>query len=313
MFNTRTTDQISRTLVLLTLLIVNVLFFQPTFAANLKVTGAQWKNNWNHPGANTSRSGSTLMTQYPTTGSIPSLYRAYFRVTTNAANTLLPIYISPLTQKSIISCKNITPTKVKPIYESYCQVDGNKALQLTAQTKIRLKIHSPGGGTKYLYWTLVPPYVNATPTAPAKTNYHLAGTKLYNFYYSSRLHGYTFKIRDFYSKEDLTKYFWFQKVNSGVLINLGNSKKQESLEVEMFGGKRTLKPGWTFESFSYKPFSGCTPKIVNQSRGTSTIYHRFTLFINNDSNNNLAKCWRAILTQIRLKGPSGKNPEDALR
>ena len=339
--NTTTINKksINKTVFLFFVVLLNSLvFMQSATAKPLKINDARWKGNYTHPnyGKTTlSSSGKTLTTTLPKSDDINSDYTVHYRLFTNLGDPL-PVTVRPVSHTQMITCNNSTPQSNQPIVQNSCTAkrytpnDGMK--RLNQPTTIKIEVRTPSGSKKLLFWKFIP-HGTTTPgdnTAANQTQiYDIGPGKISQFFQIAKDRDYKFSASIIQAPGDEILNFKpkFLPRSSGIEINFGakvpgspaisihQSISGGTVRVYMFDGMKTLKPGWTFEHASYRNPSGevCRRKNISESKRSNTIFHRFDLYVLLLFVPPAKTCSKLYLQRIRLKGPKGMKPEDALK
>lgn len=331
-------------LVLPFFLLLNFVSVEMGFANPRKVTSAEWKTGWNHQNATTIRSSDrkTLITNLPGANSINSL-TSHFRMTLGGGNNTV-VTITPKQYQEWITCPTVTVNR--PSTDGRClakhHTPNNKGLRyLTQRTKVKIEVKSPGHTARYLYWEFVPlgapPLTGRPLPTPGRVGtqiYEVGPNQIWAFFSKAIEGGFNFILGEINrtALDNPTTYPpianealdpVFIRDGGGVLIKFGNIYPAPApptllagrrMQVRMFDGKQTLSPGWTFESARYRGQRGenCRKRNFTQFRGTDKVFHEFEVVVNLVSFPPVQSCSKLWLQSIRLKGPAGRRPEEAL-
>jgi hypothetical protein len=327
------------------LIISNFIDVEVSSANPRKVGSAEWNLGWNHQSATTTRSSDrkTLLTNLPDANNINGSLSAQFRLYMGGGSNTV-VTIRPLQYQEWVSCAAVTVNS--PFIDSFCEVKhhtpGNNGLRyLNQRTKVKLEIKSPGHTARYLYWEFVPlaaPPIIGTPLpSPGQQlqTYEIGPANIGAFFNTAKERGYLFLASEInpgisdtpvtnppIGNIHITPSFILH--SGGVLIKFGNIYPAPApwsilagkrVLVRMFDGKQTLSPGWTFESLNYRgqPGEVCRRMNFKKDEGTDKIFHEFEVHVQLVSFPPVRSCSKMWLQSIRLKGPAGRRPAEALR
>lgn len=326
-------------------IISNFVAVEALLANPRKVSSAEWNLGFNHQPATTTRSSDrkTLFTNLPAVNNINSSLTSLFRLYMGGGSNTV-VTIRPLQYQEWIQCPTVTVNG--PFIDSFCEVkhhtpNDTGLRHLTQRTKVKFEIKSPGHTARYIYWEFVPlaaPPVTGTPLpipGQQSQRYEIGPAGIGTFFRTAHERGYLFliaEINPLASDYPITNppvgnvhiQPQFILDSGGVLIKFGNIYPAPAppsilagkrVLIRMFDGKQTLNPGWTFESLKYRnqPGENCRRMNFKKDEGTDKIFHEFEVNVNLVAFPPVKSCSKMWLQSIRLKGPAGRRPEEALR
>ena len=160
-----------------------------------KVNSVEWKTNWIHPGGTTVRSKDLkhLITQLPNANAIRDDYLSYFRVNLGHGQSTV-VTITPLNYQNTISCPSLSTNKGK--IEGSCRAKHKNLKKFPKNTKITLKVKTPGNPPRYIYWTIKPRRSALRPNARSRATqiYEIGPSHMTAFIQNARIKGYTFHV-----------------------------------------------------------------------------------------------------------------------
>ena len=324
-------------LTILGLLAIDVVLAKPRKVR--KISSVEWQTNWIHPGATTTRSSnrSTLTTKLPVKDAIQDDYLSTFRIILGGGRNTV-VTITPMSYQNVISCPTLIGNR--GMLTGSCRAKSDGLKEFPRNTKVTLKVKTPGNPARYLHWTIKPRRSRGIPKRPPTTQiYEIGPTQIPDFIREARWRHYKFRIRveknylgpsgghsgvlwqpigfggENFEKGQIIK-FGDLVVHPGPIIE--SVMPDNGMVVSMFertvGEGAFLREGWTFLSAHYvgEPGENCRREILYEFPGTNRIWHQFSVNVNLYSLRGKKTCSKLWLQNIKLKGPKGKNPFEAL-
>ena len=312
-------------------------FVDAVLAKSRKVSSVEWQTNWIHPGATTTRSTDrkALTTKLPEADAIQDDYLSSFRIILGGGQNTV-VTVTPMSYQNSISCPSLTANK--GMIKGSCRAKRDGLKKFPKNTRVTLKVKTPGNPAHYLYWTLQPRRSTVIPKRPPATQiYEIGPAQIPYFIMEAKWRHYKFRIipQGNYVNPPGNYYgvpyeqIGEESFEKGQLIKFGDlipnpAPHIQSLQpgngmlVSMFertvGEGAFLKEGWTFLSAHYvgQPGENCQREILYEFPGTNRIWHQFSVNVNIFLHPGSKTCSKLWLKSIKLKGPKGKKPLDAL-
>ena len=302
-----------------------------------KLSNVEWQTDWIHPGSSTARSQDRrgLTTQLPRKTRIKDDYHSPFKVQLSGGKNTV-VTITPMSHQQAIVCPSLTVST--HVVTGYCRAKRNGLKNIRKKTKITVKVKTPGSPARYLSWTLKPwGPTNPPPSSRATQIYVIGPAQMPAFIREARERHYRFRVipqRNFSNPPGNHYGVLYQQIGGesfekGQIIKFGDlipqplpqikrTRPNDGMLVSMFertvGEGAFLKEGWTFLSAHYvgHPGETCQREIRYEYPGTNRIWHQFSVrpFLHLQPGH--ATCSKLWLQSIKLKGPKGKKPTDAL-
>ena len=327
------------------LMIVSLLSVDSVLAKPRKVSSVEWQTNWIHPGAITIRSSDrkALTTKLPNKNAIQDDYLSSFRIILGGGQNTV-VTISPMSYQNTISCPSLTANK--GMIKGSCRAKRDGLKNFPRNTKVTLKVKTPGNAARYLYWNIKPRRSTVIPKRPPATQFYEIGLhQISEFVKVAKSRNYQFRVipQKHYrhppfdnalteTKPLLTSSSKGYLIQFGPLFpiapggpNIESLNPNDGMVVSMFHRSErgdnnvatgSLNKDWTFVSAKYVGESGenCQRQIQYEHPGTNRIFHQFSVNVDLFKHPFKKTCSKLWLHSIKLKGPKGKDPlEDALR
>ncbi|GJL54164.1 MAG: hypothetical protein NPIRA02_12960 [Nitrospirales bacterium] len=316
-------------------MIVSLLCIDPVLAKPRNVSSVEWQTDWIHPGATTTRSRDrqSLTTTLPNKNSIQDDYLSTFRIILGGGQNTVAT-ITPMSYQNVISCPSLNANK--GVVQGSCRAKKDGLKTFPKNTQVTLKITTPGNPARYLRWNIRPQRSSVIPRRPPASQIYVIGpAQMPHFIQEARWRDYKFRVtpQSNYVNPPGNQYgvqykqIGGESFEKGQLIKFGDlipypaphiqpMKPDTGLEISMFerDGSTLLKEGWTFLSVHYagEPGENCQREILHEFPGTRRIWHKFSVrpfLLLTPGHTTCSKLW---LQSIKLQGPKGKKPIDAL-